>query len=107
MIAVIEHRGPHIRQELTVTKSDGTSELAVMEFSIDGGDELLLNGNPIGGNATWAGEELVVESWLQISDGRDLHVRDYWSLSEDAATLTMEHRDDDLAGQVTIFDRVG
>jgi hypothetical protein len=33
--------------------------------------------------------------------------RDYWSLSDDGATLTMAHRDDDLAGQTTVLKRLG
>jgi hypothetical protein len=32
--------------------------------------------------------------------------RDYWSVSDDRRTLTMTHRDDDLAGQVTVLERI-
>jgi hypothetical protein len=36
---------------------------------------------------------------------RALHFKDYWSLSADGATLTMAHRDDDLAGQTSVLHR--
>lgn len=36
---------------------------------------------------------------------RQIHFCDYWSLSSDGRTLTMEHRGDDLAGQITFLDR--
>lgn len=52
----------------------------------------------------WVGRELLIESWVKQGE-RDLHFRDYWSLSSDNETLTMEHRDDDLAGQITIVER--
>jgi hypothetical protein len=32
-------------------------------------------------------------------------VKDHWSLSDDGRTLTMAHRDDDLAGQVAVLER--
>ena len=46
------------------------------------------------------------ESWMQFA-AREMHFCDCWSLSSDGQTLTMEHRNDDLAGQLTILDRVG
>lgn len=50
----------------------------------------------------WEGRELLIESWVNHA-GREMHFRDYWSISSDGNTLTMEHRDDDLAGQVTVL----
>jgi hypothetical protein len=47
----------------------------------------------------------LIESWMNVG-GRDVHFRDYWFLSSDGRTLTMEHRDDDLRGQITLFERV-
>lgn len=55
--------------------------------------------------ALWVGRELMIESWVQ-QPNRELHFCDYWSLSSDGRTLTMEHRGDDLAGQLTILRRV-
>ena len=53
----------------------------------------------------WVGTELLIESWMNFG-GREGHFRDYWSLSPDGGTLRMEHRDDDLAGQITVLERV-
>lgn len=50
----------------------------------------------------WERHELLIESWVSQA-GREMHFRDYWSISTDGETLTMEHRDDDLAGQATIL----
>jgi hypothetical protein len=36
---------------------------------------------------------------------RKVHFRDHWSLSEGGSTLRIEHRDDDLAGQVAVFEQ--
>jgi hypothetical protein len=36
---------------------------------------------------------------------RELRFRDHWFLSNDAQTLTMEHRDDDLAGQISVLEK--
>jgi hypothetical protein len=38
--------------------------------------------------------------------GRELHFRDCWSLSPNGQILTMEHRDDDLAGQIAVLQRM-
>lgn len=94
-----------LREEMVVTKLDGSEERVVFECSIDSGRNSLLNGRPLRGRATWEGMELIVESWVQLG-ARELHLRDCWSLSSDGRTLTMEHRDDDLAGQLTILERV-
>jgi hypothetical protein len=36
-----------------------------------------------------------------------MHFCDYWSLSPNGQTLSMEHRNDDLAGQKTVLERAG
>ena len=36
----------------------------------------------------------------------EMHYKDHSSLSDDGATLTMAHRDDDFAGQTTILHRL-
>jgi len=53
----------------------------------------------------WLDSELLIESWVRHS-GREMHLCDYWSLSSDRRVLTMEHRDDDLRGQITVLDRL-
>ena len=56
--------------------------------------------------ARWVGQELLIESRMETK-GRTLHFKDYWSISADGGTLTMAHRDDDLAGQVSVLRRHG
>jgi hypothetical protein len=102
----IEQSHAELEQEIVVTKADGSEDRAVFRCSINSEqDRNLLNGMPLRGSARWEGEELVIESWMQLG-GCEMHFRDCWSLSSDQRTLTMEHRDDDLAGQITILDRV-
>jgi hypothetical protein len=55
-------------------------------------------------HARWDGTELVIESWLETPDRR-LHLKDHWSLSADGETLTIAHRDDDLAGQIVVNEK--
>ena len=55
--------------------------------------------------ARWIGRELLIESDVNHA-GRQLHFCDYWSISDDGQRLTMEHRGDDLAGQITVFNRI-
>jgi len=56
--------------------------------------------------ARWIGRELLIHSDVNHA-GRSMHLCDYWSTSDDGQRLTMEHRGDDLAGQITVFDRIG
>ena len=51
----------------------------------------------------WVGDELLIESDVRQA-GRQMHFRDYWLLSADGRRLTMEHRGDDLDGQITVLD---
>jgi hypothetical protein len=65
--------------------------------------------NPIGEatarmHARWEGAELVIESRMKTPD-REFHFKDHWSLSDDGRRLTMAHRDDDLAGQISVFEK--
>jgi hypothetical protein len=53
----------------------------------------------------WAGRELLIESSVNHA-GRQMHFCDYWSMSDDGQRLIMEHRGDDLDGQITVFDRI-
>lgn len=54
----------------------------------------------------WVGSELLIESRVNHA-GRELHFCDYWSLSNDGRVMTMEHRNDDLPGQITVLERTG
>ncbi len=105
--AKIEHSGLELRAEMVVTKADEGEERVVFQCWTNGEqDKSLLNGRAVRGSARWEGEELVIESWMQMGT-RELHFCDYWSLSPDGRRLSMEHRKDDLAGQLTVLDRAG
>lgn len=67
--------------------------------------ENIVLGTPWRSQLTWTGSELLIESHV-TQNGRKLHFRDFWSSSADGETLTMIHRDDDLAGQVTVLEKV-
>jgi hypothetical protein len=102
----IEHSETELREEVTVTKSDASQERLVFQCNIDSAtDASLVNGRAVRGRAKWEGKELVIETWIQAG-GREMFFRDCWSLSSDGKTLSMEHRDDAWAGQVTILDNM-
>ena len=103
----IEHSDPELQEEILVTNGDGSEERVVFKCWTDGEqDGSLLNGVAVRGGGRWDGEELVIESRIQFGT-REMHFCDCWSLSPDGQTLSMEHREDDLAGQLTILDRAG
>lgn len=102
----IEQLEQRLSSEILVTKLDGAEERVAFECATDGVEgKSLLNGKAIRGNARWEGCELVIESWMKTPT-REMHFCDHWSLSSDGQTLTMEHRDDDLARQLTILSKV-
>lgn len=101
----IEHEEPKIVQEILVTYANEDEESMTFAFETTGEE----SSNPVRGlagrtKAHWEGTELVIESALKAGE-RELRFRDYWSLSNDAQTLTMEHRDDDLAGQISVLEK--
>ena len=105
MSASIHHADPELRVEMVLTKPDGTVVRTASRF-LTTGEEVT---NPVYGtrmrsSCQWVDGELLVESWVVLRD-RDWHTRDFWSLSEDGQTLTIEHRDGDLAGQITRLER--
>jgi hypothetical protein len=103
----IAHSDPELQEEIVVTKLDGSEERIVFKCSTNGEPgKNLLNGRAVHGSAKWVGEELVIESRMQ-SGPREMHFCDYWSLSPNGQTLSMEHRNDDLAGQKTVLERAG
>jgi hypothetical protein len=95
-----------IQEELIATKSDGACDRIVFKCKLDENPSIaFLNEMPLRGLTRWQGDELIIESWIQRGD-RELHFCDCWSLSADAQTLIMEHRNDVLAGQLTVFERM-
>jgi hypothetical protein len=102
----IDQSSRELQEELVITRLDGNTERVVFKCWINGEpDRNSLNGRLVRGDARWEGEELVIESWIQLA-AREMHFCDCWSLSSDGQTLTMEHRNDDLSGQLTVLHRV-
>lgn len=105
MTARIRHDEPELEEELVVTQAERTESRAVFRCRTDGDpSKTQLNSQPIRGAARWEGQELVIETWPQLGI-REMHLCDRWSLSADGRALVMEHREGDLAGQRTVFDR--
>ena len=105
IVAHIQHADPELHQELVITREDGSEARAILRCRTDGDQtKTQLNGSPIRGAVRWEGDELVIETWVQLGSG-EMHLCDRWSLSTDGRTLAMEHRDGELAGQRTVFDR--
>ncbi len=101
----IEHSDPELQEEMLVTKADGSEARIIFKCRTNSEQvETVLNGGAVRGVARWEGEELVIESWAQFGT-QEMHFCDCWSLTADGQTLSMEHRDDDLAGQLAVFEK--
>jgi len=104
LTAKIEQSDQSLREEILVVTANGEHR-SVLECHIGGHQEnAVLDGRPVRGGARWEGNELVIELWIAPGD-RELHLSDHWSLSADGQVVTMEHREDALAGQRTILRR--
>ena len=102
----ITHSGSDLRQEIVITKPDGSQDRQVFTCRTTGEPgQCQLSGKPLRGTARWEGEELMIETWIERGP-RELHFRDCWWLSPDGQTLFMEHRDDDLAGQRAVLKKM-
>jgi hypothetical protein len=99
----IDHTDPKLVQKIHVTRKDGTESSLIFHIDTSGRETVNAQART---QARWMGFELLIESWVQIKD-RVFHFKDYWSLSADGDILTMEHRDDDLAGQTSVLERLG
>jgi len=99
------HAEPKLEVEMFITTQDGKQHRASFRASTSGEEAVnSVLGQTWRSRLRWIGPELLIESW--VKDGnRELRFRDFWSLSADGQTLTMEHRDDELAGQRTILER--
>jgi len=100
----IEHREPQLVQRIRLTNAEGAEKR--MTFAYETGAETTnsVGGAPARTTARWEGQELVIESWM-TTPCRAVYFKDHWSLSDDGRTLTMAHRDGDLAGQISILER--
>jgi hypothetical protein len=104
MFVQIQHRESTVTQNVLVRHRDGRERRLTFAYEI--GTETInsLDGTRVRSIARWENSELVLES-RSVAAGPEICFRDYWSLSGDAQTLTMEHRDDSLAGQTAVFTR--
>jgi hypothetical protein len=100
----IGHEGAQIRHEVLTISDDDSERVAQLRYVIGEETEAIIGGTTAKVTARWQGIELVIESRLAMN-GQEVRLADYWSLSADGTTLTMEHRDDILAGQICIFER--
>ena len=105
LLMKIEHDEPRVVQGILVSYVNGDDESLTFAFETTGKE----NKNTLGRatartKAHWEGAELVIESTVQAGE-RELLFRDHWFFSSDARTLTMAHRDDALAGQITVLEK--
>jgi len=104
-LARIIHSEPELAVEMLITRADSREDCLRFR-ALTCGEEVT---NQVGGvemrsRSRWVGSELLIESWVNLG-GRQAHFCDYWSISGDGQTLTMEHRGDDLAGQIEFLER--
>lgn len=104
--ARIRHSEPAISVEMLMATADGVKHRLAFAGQTTGQQvENIVLGVPWRSQLVWTGPELLIES-LVTQSGREFHFKDFWSLSADGEILTMIHRDDDLAGQITLLERV-
>jgi hypothetical protein len=100
----IEHREPAIVQQILFTGASDVEQLQTFAWQAGVEVSTSIGGVPARTRARWEGMELVIESWMKAPD-RELYFKDHWSVSHDGETLTMAHRDDDLAGQISVLEK--
>jgi hypothetical protein len=100
----IEHREPVLIQRILFTDANGAEHGHTFTCQIGVETPNSIGGATLRSCARWQGAELVIESRMTTPD-RESYFKDHWSLSDDGQTLTMAHRDDDLAGQVSILEK--
>ena len=104
MFVKIDHREPTFTQTIRSVAADGTRSTAVFTGTTTGTPFTnTVNGTEMSGRASWQGDELLIETDFAVGN-RVFRFRDFWSLAPDGS-LRMEHRDDDLAGQVAVLER--
>ena len=105
ILVKIEHREPLLIQQILVADAGGPERRQTFIIEVGANTINTVNGTPARSRAQWEGKELLIESWMKTPD-REFHFKDYWSLSDDGLVLTMTHRDDDLAGQITWLEKL-
>jgi len=105
LLAKIDHHDPDLTQTMLIVAADGSEQQQTFMYETNGRESRAKMGSGEGQiRAHWNGSELVIDSVLRTPD-RTFHFSDHWSLSSDGQTLQMAHRDDDLAGQVAVFEK--
>jgi hypothetical protein len=105
LLVRIDHQDPVLVMEMIVTKGDDIEDRLLFRGLTTGEEvENSVHGVQVRSCSTWVGAELLIESKIN-RDEHESVLRDYWSLSNDGRMLTMEHRDDALAGQITVLER--
>ena len=105
MIVSIEHSETHFSTRMTITAQDGSEHHLVFTGPITG--EEVTNqvlGQQWLSRLQWVGSELLIESRVSMG-GQERHFRDFWFLADGGRTLMMEHRNDDLKGQITFLEK--
>jgi len=100
----IEHREPRLIQQILLTNAGGTEQRMTFTYETDAETTNSVGEATARTHARWEGMELVIESWMK-TPSREVHLKDHWSLSADGRTLTMAHRDDDLAVQISVLEK--
>jgi len=104
ILVKIEHREPRLIQQIHLTNAGGTEQRMTFTYETDAETTNSVGEATARTHARWEGTELVIESRMK-TPGREFHFKDHWLLSDDGRTLTMAHRDDDLAGQISVFEK--
>lgn len=100
----ILHEGSHLAQVSLTRQADGREQRTRVDYQIGCWTRAEVGGLAMSARPVWKGSTLVVEARVSTGAG-ELRLADHWTLSEDGATLTMAHPDDDLAGQVSLLRR--
>ena len=106
LLITISHSEPDLRFNMDIIAVDQNTRQIEFQAQTTGDSATnFVLGAEWKSRLRWLDSELLIESWVR-HPGREMHLCDYWSLSSDRRVLTMEHRDDDLRGQVTVLDRL-
>ena len=105
IVVSMQHSEADLATRMIITAQDGIQHQIVFRGPITG--EEVTNdvlGQQWRSRLQWVGSELLIESKVSVG-GQERHFRDFWSVAEDGKTLIMEHRGDDLPGQITFLER--
>lgn len=103
LLMKITHDGMRVRQQVLIVRAGGEDH-GDFEFTVGAESVSAIRGQRAVVRAHWEDAVLIVES-LVSAPGGELKLRDHWTLTNDGATLTMTHSDDELAGQISVLER--